>query len=77
MDRIRIGRKVVKVGDLIGYSKGVGEVLAITIDETEAKPIRSSARINVMGKIIKIKDAKELYKRNTQGGFNKFDLEVK
>lgn len=79
MDRIRIGRKVVKVGDLIESTKGIAQVMSINRvdDPFEEKPSMLLTEVRTNCKTVLLKDINIIYKRNAQQGFDRYEVRGK
>lgn len=79
VDRIRIGRKVVRVGDLIESTKGIAQVMSINCveDPFEEKPSMLLTEVRTNCKTVLLKDINVIYKRNAQQGFDRYEVRGK
>lgn len=72
-DKVRIKKQLLRVGDLIEHTKGVGQVLSIENDEAKFK---GDIKVQAIGKTVLVKDIKVIYKRNKLKGFDRINLEA-
>jgi len=75
-DRVRVGRKMLRSGDLIESAKGIAQVISIEkVSDFESDIIsRSLTKVHTNCKTVLLKDIKIIYMRNKEQGFDRYDV---
>jgi len=76
MDRVRVGRKMLRIGDLIESTKGIAQVVSIEKVTAPLEDVisRSLTKVHTNCKTVLLKDIKIIYMRNKEQGFDRYDV---